>query len=118
MKLQEVILRAIAKKISWVDAAEIAGISPRTMGVIREKYQIFGYDGLYEQHRRKRMVHRIPLVTAETILALYQQQYSALSPRRFHQKLHSLHGIRVEYGWVRQALEGAGLLSGRDHARD
>lgn len=111
MKLQEVILRAIAKKITWLDAAEIAGVSPRTMRVIREKYEVFGYDGLYDQHRRKRYVHRIPLVTAETILGLYQQRYGGLSARRFHQKLGSEHGIRVEFSWVRQALQGAGLLA-------
>ena len=83
------------------------------MGIIREKYEVFGYDGLYEQHRRKRLVHRIPLVTAETILALYQQRYAGLSARRFHQKLASQHGIRVEWNWVRQALEGAGLVAER-----
>jgi hypothetical protein len=31
MKVQEVILRAMAKKISWWQAAEILGISERTM---------------------------------------------------------------------------------------
>lgn len=29
MKLQDVILKAMAKKISWMDAAEIAGMSVR-----------------------------------------------------------------------------------------
>jgi predicted HTH domain antitoxin len=31
MKLQDVILKAMAKKISWMDAAEIAGMSVRNM---------------------------------------------------------------------------------------
>jgi hypothetical protein len=29
MKVQEIILRAIAKKITWIQAAQIIGISPR-----------------------------------------------------------------------------------------
>jgi hypothetical protein len=36
MKLQDVILKAMAKKISWLEAAEIAGICDRTMRRIRE----------------------------------------------------------------------------------
>jgi len=110
MKLQDVILRAIAKKISWVDAAEIAGMSARTMGRIREKYEIYGYDGLYEQQHRKRHYHRVPLGTAEKVLALYQESYAGLSPRRFHQKLRSEHGLHLSYSWVQQALLGAGLV--------
>ena len=113
MKLQEVILRAIARKISWLEAAEIAGIRPSTMGLIRRKYENFGYDGLYRQQRRTRHVHRVPLVTAEKILALYQQRYASLSARRFHQRLASECGIQVSYDWVKQALQGAGLLSQR-----
>ncbi len=111
MKLQDVILKAIAKKITWLDAADIAGLSALTMARIRQKYEEFGYDGLYEQHRRKRHVHRVPLRTAEKVLALYQQSYSGLSATRFHHKLRSEHGIRLSYGWVKQALHGAGLLA-------
>src|SRR5436309_11756136 len=31
MKLQDVLLKAMAKKISWLSAAEIIGVTPRTM---------------------------------------------------------------------------------------
>jgi hypothetical protein len=111
MKLQEVILRAIAKKITWVEAAEIAGLSPLTIGRIRQKYEDFGYDGLYDQQRHKRHFHRVPLSMAETVLVLYQQAYSGLSAPRFHQQLRSEHRIRLPYSWVKQALEGAGLIA-------
>jgi hypothetical protein len=32
MKLQDVILKAMAKKISWLDATEIIGVCDRTRG--------------------------------------------------------------------------------------
>ena len=111
MKLQDVILRAIAKKITWVAAAEIAGVSPRTIGWMRQKYEQFGYDGLYDQTGHQRHIHRVPLNTAERVLELYQQSYSGFTARRFYQKLRSQHGIRVPYSWVKQALCGAGLVS-------
>lgn len=111
MKLQDVILKAIAKKISWLDAADIAGVSITTIARMRQKYEQFGYDGLYEQQHRKRHIHRVPLPTAEKVLGLYQQSYSDLSVRRFQQKLRADHGIRLNHKWLRQALQGAGLIA-------
>jgi hypothetical protein len=49
MKLQDVIPNAMAKKISWMEAAEIAGVTDRTMRRIRERYEEFGYTGLFDQ---------------------------------------------------------------------
>jgi hypothetical protein len=42
MKVQEVILRALAKRITWFEAAEIVGISGRQMRRWRERYEEFG----------------------------------------------------------------------------
>ena len=42
MKVQEVILRAMAKKMTWWQAAEIVGISDRSMRRWRERYEEFG----------------------------------------------------------------------------
>jgi hypothetical protein len=39
MKIQEVLLRAMARKITWFQAAEILGISDRHVRRIRERYQ-------------------------------------------------------------------------------
>lgn len=43
MKVQEVILRAMAK-ITWWQPAEIVGISDRKMRRWRERYEEHGYD--------------------------------------------------------------------------
>jgi hypothetical protein len=41
MKVQEVILRALAKRISWLQAAEIMGISGRQVRRLRDRYEEF-----------------------------------------------------------------------------
>ena len=41
MKIQEVILQALARKITWWQAAEIIGISDRQMRRWRERYEEF-----------------------------------------------------------------------------
>src|SRR5216684_1578500 len=53
MKVQEVILRAMAKRIRWWQAAEIIGISDRQMRRWRERYEEFGYDGLFDRRQGK-----------------------------------------------------------------
>ena len=37
MKLQDVILKAMAKRLSWIEAAEIAGMSVRNMQRLRQR---------------------------------------------------------------------------------
>ena len=113
MKLQDVILKAIAKRITWMAAAEIAGVSDRTMRRMKERYEQFGYDGLFDQRRGKRSIHRIPLETAERVLALYQEKYFDFSVLHFHEKLRQEHQIEVSYSWVKQALQGVGLVKRR-----
>src|SRR5919199_3273905 len=105
MKLQDVVLKAMAKKISWMAAAEIAGVSDRTMRRIKSRYEEFGYDGLFDQRRGKRSIHRIPLETAERVLALYQETYFDFSVLHFHEKLRKQHEIQISYSWVKQALQ-------------
>jgi transposase len=116
MKLQDVILKAMAKKISWLEAAEIAGVRDRTIRRIRDRYQEFGYDGLFDQRRGKRSIHRIPMQTAEEVLRLYREVYFDLNMRHFHEKLRDEHKIVLSYTWVQKALQGAGLVT-RRHKR-
>ena len=113
MKLQDVVLKAMARKVTWIEAAEIAGMSVRNMQRMRARYQKHGYTGLFDQRRGKRSIHRVPMETAEKVLALYQEQYFDLSVRHFHEKLRDEHTMVLSYSWIKQALQGAGLVARR-----
>src|SRR3982750_565279 len=117
MKIQEVLLRAMAKKITWWQAAEIIGVSARTMRRWRERLELHGYDGLTD--RRKGLVSpkRVPLGMCETVLGLYRERYYDLNMRHFHEKLQEEHGIELSYTWVQKALQGAGLVAKRSKRR-
>src|SRR5437016_1702092 len=111
MKVQEVILRAMAKKITWWQAAEIIGISDRHMRRWRERYEEFGYDGLFDRRRGKPSPKRVPLALVEQVVGLYRDRYHDLNVRHFHEKLSDEHRIELSYSWVKQALQGAGLVA-------
>jgi transposase len=113
MKLQDVLLKAMAKKITWWSAAEIIGVSERTMRRWRERLEEHGYSGLADRRKGKPSDKRVPLATAEMVLRLYQETYYDLNMRHFHEKLREGHGIELSYTWVQRALQGAGLVARR-----
>jgi transposase len=110
MKLQDVILKAMSKRLTWIEAAEIAGMSVRNMQRMRQRYTEHGYNGLADHRRGKLSYHRIPMATAEKVLGLYRERYFDLNVRHFHEKLREEHQIEISYSWVKKALQGAGLV--------
>jgi hypothetical protein len=116
MKVQEVMLRAWARKITWWQAAEIVGITDRHMRRIRERYEQFGYHGLFDRRRGQPSPKRVPVATVEKVLSLYREQYFDLNVRHFHEKLREHHQIDLSYTWVKSALQGAGLVA-RERSR-
>jgi len=111
MKLQDVLLKAMAKKITWWAAAEIIGVSDRTIRRMREKLEREGYSGLADRRKGRVSSHRVPLKTAEEVLRLYREEYSDFNVRHFHEKLREQHRIEISYTWVYAALTGAGLIT-------
>ena len=113
MKLQDVLLKAMAGKMHWWEAAEIVGVTDRTMRRWRERLEKHGYDGLTDRRKGKQSQRRVPVKTCEEVLRLYQERYFDLSVQHFHEKLKEEHSIQLSYTWVKQALQGAGLVKRR-----
>lgn len=113
MKFQEVILRAMSKQITWSQAAEICGMSERNMRRYRNRLDQGGYDGLLDRRTQRPSPKRIAMETAGRVLELYREQYFDFNVRHFHEKLVEEHGIEISYTWVKNALQGAGLVAKR-----
>ena len=109
MKVQDVMLQAMAKKITWWQAAEILGISDRHMRRWRERYVEEGYNGLLDRRRGKPSRRRVPVATVEKVFALYREKYFDLNVQHFT-RTAGRHGIEL-VPWVKQALQGAGLVA-------
>lgn len=111
MKRQEIILRAYAKKISWIEAAEILGYSPRHLRRVREKYDEVGFDGLLDGRLGRESPRRTPVAVIEEVLRLYREKYFDFNVTHFVEKLEEEHSIEVSYTWVKNLLQGAGLVA-------
>src|SRR5256885_16579745 len=104
MKVQEVILRAMAKKITWWQAAEIIGISDRQMRRWRERYEAFGYDGLFDRRQRKPSPKLVAVAREEQVLGINQDGNFDLNVRHFQGKLQHDHQTDLRYNLVEIAL--------------
>jgi len=111
MKVQEVILRAVDGKLTWLQAADILGRSPRSIRRLRWKLEHFGYDGLFDRRRQTPSPKRAPLAEIQHLLALYRDRYQGFNVRHFHQLARRQHGVRFCYAFVKQALQTAGLVA-------
>ena len=110
MKIKEVITRAMSGQINWLQAAEIIGITDRSMRRWRKRLSTGGYESLLDRRSRRPSAKRIDMAIVEKILKLYREKYFDLNVKHFVEKLHSTEGIALSYTWVKTALQNAGLV--------
>jgi hypothetical protein len=111
MKAHEVIMRALNGQLTWIQAAEILGRSPRSIRRLRWLLQHRGYDGLFDRRRRTPSPKRAPVAEVQHLLALYRDRYQGFNVRHFHQLARRQHGVRFCYAFVKKALQSAGLVA-------
>jgi len=110
MKVQEVILRALSGQLTWLQAADILGRSPRSIRRLRLRYERYGYDGVLDRRRQTPSPKRAPVAEVERLLHLYRAHYDGFNVRHFLRKARREHGVRFCYAFVKKALQGAGLV--------
>ena len=113
MKVQEVILRALSGQLTWLQAADILGRSPRSIRRLRWRYEHYGYDGLLDRRRQTPSPKRAAVTEVERMLHLYRAHYQGFNVRHFLRKARREHGVPFCYAFVKQALQGAGLVPKR-----
>lgn len=110
MTRKEVILKAINKKINWIQAADILGVSPRHMRRLKERWEAHGYDGLRDNRAGKSRGKRISIKTISELCRLKKEVYPDFSMRHFYEYATDKHGLLLSYNWMRIVLEEAGIV--------
>lgn len=116
MTIQEVILRAYAGKLTWIEASEILGYSARHLRRLRKRHKEYGFHGLIDNRRGKLSPRRMPIEVVERVQSLYQERYHDFNVKHFHEKLVENHGLTVSYTWTKSLLQTSGLVA-RDRPR-
>jgi transposase len=110
MKIKEVITRAMSGQINWLQAAEIIGITDRSMRRWRKRLSTGGYESLLDRRSQRPSAKRVDVAVVEKILRLYREKYFDLNVKHFVEKLHNQEEISLSYTWVKTALQNAGLV--------
>jgi transposase len=110
MTTHEVVLRAMSGEIHWFRAADILGISARTMRRWRERFERNGFHGFFDRRRRTPSPRRAPPAALERVLHLYRERYRGFNVRHFYEIARREHQVTLSYSWVKHALQTAGLV--------
>ena len=108
MKLQDVLLKAMGKKITWWEAAELIGVTGRTMRRWRGRLERDGYSGLVDRRKGKPSDKRVPLAKVEEVLRLFQRTYFDLNLRHFQRETRCRKRCK-EPGWWRMEESGESI---------
>jgi hypothetical protein len=92
-------------QLTWIQAAEILGRSPRSIRRLRWLLQHRGYDGLFDRRRQTPSPRRAPVAEVQRLLALYRDRYQGFNVRHFHQLARRQHGVRFCYAFVKKATQ-------------
>src|SRR3972149_3447648 len=118
MKIQEVICRALAGTLTWLQAADSVGIHSRSLRRWRARYQAGGTLALYDRRCRRPSRRKAPVGEVQRLLRLYREKYLRFNVRHFHQLARLDHGVTLSYSFVKLALQEAGLVrKGRARGR-
>jgi transposase len=110
MKVQQVIMQALSGAISWVHAAEILGLEPRSVRRWRARFEAGGSVGLYDRRRQRPSRRTAPALEVQRILRLYRERFAGWNVRHFYRFARRDHAVRLSYSFVKLALQEAGLV--------
>jgi len=110
MTRREVIQKAIEGRISWLQAADICGVTVRHMRRLRERFERLGLNGVRDGRTGRVMPCRIPRETEEELCRLKQTLYPDFSVRHFHEFATERHGLKLSETWARLILQKHGLV--------
>src|SRR2546430_9341735 len=88
MKRQEVIMRALSGTLTWLQAADILGVEPRSVRRWRARFEAGGAVALYDR-RQLPSPRKAPALEVQHIVRLYRERFTGwdagplfpLSPR-------------------------------------
>lgn len=118
MKMQQVVMRALSGAITWLQAADILGLEPRSVRRWRARFEAGGAVALYDRRRLRPSRRKAPAGEVQRILRLYRESFSGWSVRHFYRFARREQDVRLSYSFVKLALQEAGLVrKGRARGR-
>src|SRR2546430_2391326 len=118
MKIQQVIMRALSGAITWLQAADILGLDPRSVRRWRARFDAGGRVALYDRRCLRPSRRKAAALEVQRILRLYRERFAGWNVRHFYRFARRDHAVTLSYSFVKLALQEAGLVrKGRARGR-
>lgn len=109
MRVKDIVAKAVAGQITWLEAERILGYSARHVRRLRHRCTVEGIAGLRDKRAGRPMPGRIEADTMREIQHLRQSKYFDFNIKHFHEKLVEKHGMKVGYTYVKTLLQATGM---------
>lgn len=109
-KFRDVLSRCESKRLSYLEAAEILGMSERTLRRYRRRFEEDGPEGLFDRRLGKASARRVPADEIAWMLDLYRTHHLGWTVKHFHEHLQRHHNFCWGYTWTKTQLHTAGLV--------
>jgi transposase len=111
LKLRDVLGRWEASDLSQVEAAELLGMSERTLRRWVRRFEEEGEAGLADRRLGRRSGRAVPDAAMEEVERLYRERYGGFTAKHFHEHLVGQHQFAWGYTWTKSFLQQRGLLA-------
>ena len=105
MRVKDIVAKAVAGQITWLQAEKILGYSARHVHRLRHRCKVEGIENLRDRRAGRPMPGRISEDTMREIQHLRQVKYFDFNIKHFHEKLVEKHKMKVGYTYVKTLLQ-------------
>ena len=109
MRFEELYSRWTQKRLTQDQAADILGISSRTLRRYIGKYEEDGIDGLHDRRLTQASSRRAPVDEVIELVDLYQRRHQGWNVKHFY-SWYKRDGGQRSYTWVKKTLQSKGAV--------
>ena len=110
MRFESLVGRWDRGEIGQAEAAEMLGVSVRTLQRWIDRFEEAGAVGLADRRLGRPSPQRAPAEELERMLGLFKDKYSDFTVKHFHEQLVQRHNYMLGYTVTKLALQAAGLV--------
>ena len=112
MLSREIVLeKALSGALTWGQAAQVLGLSPRQLYRVRKRYEAAGLEGLEDGRSGRPRKKRIDPEKAAFIRALKRGKYREFSVSHFYDQVVEKHGWTASYSFTLRMLQQHGIVA-------
>lgn len=110
MRFEEAYTSWQEKRLTQEEAASLLGVCERSFRRYINRFEEDGLQGLLDKRMAQVSSHKAPVDEVLRLEALYRERYEGWNLKHFHERYQQAHEGTRSYTWVRNALQGKGVV--------